>query len=63
VTGASRGIGREIAQQSSGSGARVAINYRRNWRAAEQTLAELAGDGHVMLLGVFVSLLAQESQP
>jgi hypothetical protein len=41
----------------------VAINYRRNRRAAEQTLAELTRDGHVMLLGVFVSLLAQESQP
>ena len=40
VTGASRGIGREIAQKSSESGARVAINYRRDWRAAEQTLAE-----------------------
>jgi 3-oxoacyl-[acyl-carrier protein] reductase len=60
VTGASRGIGREIAPESSESGARVAINHRRNQRAAEQTLA---GDGHVMLLGVFVSLLAQESQP
>ena len=40
VTGASRGIGREIAQQFSESGARVAINYRRNQRTAEQTLAE-----------------------
>jgi NAD(P)-dependent dehydrogenase (short-subunit alcohol dehydrogenase family) len=51
VTGASRGIGREIAQQFSESGARVAINYRRNRQAAEQTLAELAGDGHVLLQG------------
>jgi NAD(P)-dependent dehydrogenase (short-subunit alcohol dehydrogenase family) len=40
VAGASRGIGREIAQEFSESGARVAINYRRNRRAAEQTLAE-----------------------
>jgi NAD(P)-dependent dehydrogenase (short-subunit alcohol dehydrogenase family) len=60
VIGASPGIGREIAPKSSESGTRVATNYRRNRRAAEQTLA---GDGHVMLLGVFVSLLAQESQP
>ena len=34
VTGASRGIGREIALQFSKSGARVAINYRRNRQAA-----------------------------
>ena len=40
VTGASRSTGREIAPKSSESGARVAINYRRNRRAAEQTLAE-----------------------
>lgn len=40
VTGASRGIGREIAPKSSESGARVATNYRRNLRAAEQTMAE-----------------------
>ena len=51
VTGASRGIGREIALQFSRSGARVAINYRHNRQAAEQTLAELAGDGHVLLQG------------
>jgi 3-oxoacyl-[acyl-carrier protein] reductase len=51
VTGASRGIGREIALQFSKSAARVAVNYRRNRQAAEQTLAELAGDGHVLLQG------------
>ena len=51
VTGASRGIGRETALQFSKSGARVAINYHRNRQAAEQTLAELAGDGHVLLQG------------
>ena len=51
VTGASRGIGREIAVQFSQSGAKVAINYRRDVQAAEQTLAELAGHGHVLLRG------------
>jgi NAD(P)-dependent dehydrogenase (short-subunit alcohol dehydrogenase family) len=51
VTGASRGIGREVALQFSKSGARVAINYRRNQQAAEQTLAELDGDGHALLQG------------
>lgn len=51
VTGASGGIGREIAQPFSESAARVTIDYRRNRRAAEQTVAELAGDGHVLLQG------------
>jgi 3-oxoacyl-[acyl-carrier protein] reductase len=51
VTGASRGIGREIALQFAASGARVAINYRGNRPAAEQTLADLAGDGHMLLQG------------
>jgi NAD(P)-dependent dehydrogenase (short-subunit alcohol dehydrogenase family) len=51
VTGASRGIGREIALQFADSGARVAVNYRRNQAAAEQTLADLAGDGHILLQG------------
>jgi len=49
VTGASRGIGREIALEFAESGARVAINYRANRQAAEQTLADLAGDGHMLL--------------
>lgn len=51
VTGASRGIGREIALQFAGSGARIAINYRGNRQAAEHTLADLAGDGHMLLRG------------
>jgi NAD(P)-dependent dehydrogenase (short-subunit alcohol dehydrogenase family) len=49
VTGASRGIGREIAHQFSESGARVAIDYVRNREAAEQTRAEMAGNGHLLL--------------
>ncbi len=61
VTGASRGIGREIAQQFSESGARVAINYRHNRQAAEQTLAELAGDGHLLLQGDVADPIAVQS--
>jgi 3-oxoacyl-[acyl-carrier protein] reductase len=46
VTGASRGIGRVIAQQLAQRGVRVAVHYRNNRQAAEDTLASLAGDGH-----------------
>jgi NAD(P)-dependent dehydrogenase (short-subunit alcohol dehydrogenase family) len=51
ITGASRGIGREIALQFAESGARVVVQFYQNRRAAEQTLAELASDGHMMLQG------------
>ncbi len=46
VTGASRGIGRAIAQAFADEGARVAVHYRSNVEAAEETLAALPGDGH-----------------
>jgi 3-oxoacyl-[acyl-carrier protein] reductase len=46
VTGASRGIGRVIAQQLSRRGLRVAVHYRNNRQAAEETLASLSGTGH-----------------
>jgi 3-oxoacyl-[acyl-carrier protein] reductase len=46
VTGASRGIGREIARQFADKGARIAIHYNSNRAAAEVTLALLNGDGH-----------------
>ena len=49
ITGGSRGIGRACALGFAERGARVAINYRSNASAAEATLAELPGDGHVML--------------
>ena len=48
VTGASRGIGREIARQLAARGVRIALHYRENRRAAESTLAELGGDGHAL---------------
>jgi NAD(P)-dependent dehydrogenase (short-subunit alcohol dehydrogenase family) len=48
VTGASRGIGREIARQLAARGVRIALHYRENRLAAESALAELPGDGHAL---------------
>ena len=49
ITGGSRGIGRACALGFAERGATVAINYRGNAAAAEETLAMLPGDGHVAL--------------
>ena len=49
VTGASRGIGRAIAQKFAAAGARVAVHYRQNRTAAEETLRTLSGQGHVLV--------------
>ncbi len=49
VTGASRGIGREIARRFADSGARVVVHYHKNSNAAEQTLAGLCGHSHLMV--------------
>jgi NAD(P)-dependent dehydrogenase (short-subunit alcohol dehydrogenase family) len=46
VTGASRGIGREIARQFAEKGAKVAVHYNSNRAAAEESLNMLSGDGH-----------------
>jgi NAD(P)-dependent dehydrogenase (short-subunit alcohol dehydrogenase family) len=46
VTGASRGIGRVIAEQLATRGIRVALHYRRNSAAAAAALAALPGTGH-----------------
>ena len=46
VTGASRGIGREIARQFAQRGAGVVVHYHRNREAAEQTRALLTGTSH-----------------
>jgi len=48
VTGASRGIGSVIAAQLAHRGVRVALQYRNNRRAADDTLRSLAGDGHAI---------------
>lgn len=46
VTGASRGIGRSIAQKLAQQGARIAIHYNQDRQAAEETLRSLVGSGH-----------------
>ena len=46
VTGASRGIGRAIAQKLAEQGGRIAIHYNKAQQAAEETLASLPGGPH-----------------
>jgi len=46
VTGASRGIGKAIAEQLARRGCRVAVHYRGNRAAAEAVVASLPGAGH-----------------
>ena len=46
ITGASRGIGRAAAGLFADRGCRVAVHYRRDAGAADETLASLVGDGH-----------------
>ncbi|MCY3574627.1 MAG: glucose 1-dehydrogenase [Chloroflexi bacterium] len=49
VTGGSRGIGRAIAEGFAARGAKVAVHYNSNVKAAQATLDQLAGDGHFAL--------------
>lgn len=49
VTGASRGIGREIARQFAASGASVIVHYHANEAAAAETRQQLAGDNHLLV--------------
>ena len=58
ITGASRGIGRAIAQMFAAAGGRVVVHYRRNEEEAKHTLARLVGDGH-MLVEADITLPAQ----
>lgn len=48
VTGASRGIGAAIARSLAETGMRVGVHYAQSAEAAEQVLAGLPGDGHVL---------------
>jgi 3-oxoacyl-[acyl-carrier protein] reductase len=46
ITGASRGIGRVVAQQFAENGAQVALHFHSNREAAEATFDSLAGGSH-----------------
>ncbi len=45
VTGASRGIGRAIAEELAHDGAKVVVNYHKSKEAAEDLVAKLQQDG------------------
>jgi len=49
VTGASRGIGRVIAQMFAEAGAQVAVHYHANRYMAEETAGSLAGGPHFVV--------------
>ncbi|MGN9775289.1 SDR family NAD(P)-dependent oxidoreductase [Micromonospora sp. H33] len=49
VTGASRGIGRAVAQAFAAGGDRVAVHHRDSAEAAERLRADLPGAGHVVV--------------
>jgi NAD(P)-dependent dehydrogenase (short-subunit alcohol dehydrogenase family) len=49
VTGGSRGIGRAIAHAFAAGGDRVAVHWGASRERAEAVLAELPGDGHVLV--------------
>jgi 3-oxoacyl-[acyl-carrier protein] reductase len=49
VTGASKGIGRAVATRLAAAGGRIVVHYGSDAAAAADTLAGLAGDGHVVV--------------
>jgi len=49
ITGASRGIGKAVAELLARMGARVAVHYGVDEGAADKVLKGLAGDGHLKL--------------
>lgn len=51
VTGASGGIGGAVARAFAAGGDRVGVHYSGNRAAAENLVAELPGEGHVLVQG------------
>ncbi len=58
ITGASRGIGRAIAERLAREGANVVVNYLSNTRAADSTIAAITSAG-----GNAIAIKADISQP
>jgi len=58
ITGGSRGIGKACAEAFAARGAQVAINYRMDKDAAQETLDSLPGGAHIL----FQADIAQPSQ-
>ena len=62
VSGASRGIGRGIAELLGANGAAVAVNYRRDAAAADATVAAIrAGGGLAAAFGASIEDADAES--
>ncbi|MGW2813108.1 SDR family NAD(P)-dependent oxidoreductase [Streptomyces sp. NPDC001415] len=51
VSGASRGLGRAVAQAFAANGDRVAVHFGSREQEARETLDSLKGDGHVLVGG------------
>ena len=51
ITGASKGIGRATAIAFAENGAKVGIHYNSDVEGAEETLALLVGEGHILVQG------------
>ncbi len=49
VTGAARGIGREVARQVAAAGGTVALHYRHQLSEAVLTHQALGGDPHLLV--------------
>ncbi len=49
ITGGTRGIGKATAIAFAGRGAKLAITYKSNQAAADETIKQLPGKGHIAI--------------